>query len=136
MKKYIKTVIMLCLVCISSAACDQFDMSPRKKVVKEAIRSVCSQKNIEAIEPYVTESSKSLIQLAATFSKLGEATGLVQITDSIAIACADTQVKVLDEVKVSDVRYIVRARLGEENAVENFTLVLEQGNWKIALIGN
>jgi hypothetical protein len=136
MNKYIKTLLMLFLACISLVGCDQLDPSPRKKVVKDAIRSVCNQKNIEAIEPYVTESSKPLVQLAATFSKLGEAAGLVQVTDSIAIACADTEVKVLDEVKVSDARYIVRARMGADNSVENFTVVLEQGNWRIALIGN
>ncbi len=136
MKKYIKTLVMLFLVCITSIGCDQLDVSPHKKVVKDAIRSVCNQKNIEAIESYVTESSKPLIKLAATFSKLGEAAGLVQVTDSIAIACADTEVKLLDEVKVSDTRYIVRARMGADNSVENFAVVLEQGNWKIALIGN
>jgi hypothetical protein len=26
--------------------------------------------------------------------------------------------------------------MGADNSVENFTVVLEQGNWKIALIGN
>ena len=127
---------MLSFVCVSLAGCDQLDTSPRKKVVRDAISSVCNQKNIEAIEPYVTEASRPLVQLAATFSKLGDATGLVQITDSIAIACADSQIKIVDEVKVSESRYIVRAKTGEGSSVENFTIVLENGNWKIALLGN
>lgn len=131
-----KKIAILFLASLSFTGCDQLDTSPRKKVVKDAIRGVCSQKNIEAIDPYVTEASRPIVQLAATFSKLGDATGLVRVTDSIAIACADTQVKIVDEVKVSDSRYIVRAKMGEENSVENFTIVLENGNWKIALIGN
>jgi hypothetical protein len=136
MKKYLNTLAMLFFVVAALAGCDQLDTSPRKKVVKDAIKSVCNQSNIEAIDPYVTEASRPLVQLAATFSKLGDASGLVQVTDSIAIACADTQVKILDEVKVSDSRYIVRVKTGEQNAVENFTIVLENGSWKIALIGN
>ena len=136
MKKYLKTLIVLFLVFAGAVGCDQLDTSPRKKVLKDAIQAVCNQKSIEAIEPYVTETSRPIVQLAATFSKLGDATGLVQVTDSIAIACADSQVKILDEVKVSDSRYIVRAKTGQDNSVENFTIVLENGNWKIALIGN
>lgn len=136
MKKYLNTLPMLFFVVAGIAGCDQLDPSPRKKVVKDAIKSVCNQSNIEAIDPYVTEASRPLVQLAATFSKLGDASGLVQVTDSIAIACADTQVKILDEVRVSDSRYIVRVKTGEQNAVENFTIVLENGSWKIALIGN
>ncbi len=135
MKKYVKTLTVLLFVTAGLTGCDQLDTSPRKKVVKDAIKSVCNQKSIEAIEPYVTEASRPVVQLAATFSKLGDATGLVQVTDSVAIACADSQVKVLDEVKVSDSRYIVRATTGQDNSVENFTIVLENGNWKIALLG-
>lgn len=136
MKKNIRTIIVFCFVGLTLTGCDLLDTSPRKKVLKEAIKSVCNQKNIEAIEPHVTEASRPLVQLAATFSKLGDATGLVQVTDSIAIACADSQVKIMDEVKVTDSRYIVRAKMDENSSVENFTLVLENGNWKIALIGN
>lgn len=136
MKKYLKPLIVLFVVSAGLAGCDQLDTSPRKKVVKDAIKAVCNQNSIEAIDPYVTEASRPLVQLAATFSKLGDATGLVRVTDSIAIACADSQIKILDEVKVSDSRYIVRAKTGQDNSVENFTIVLENGNWKIALIGN
>ena len=136
MKKYLKTLTALFIVLAGLSGCDQFDTSPRKKVVKDAIKSVCNQSNIEAIDPYVTEASRPIVQLAATFSKLGDASGLVRVTDSIAIACADTQVKILDEVKVSDSRYIVRVKTGEQNAVENFTIVLENASWKIALLGS
>ena len=136
MKKCLKTLVIIFFVFVGTAGCDQLDTSPRKKVVKDAIKSVCNQSSIEAIDPYVTEASKPLVQLAATFSKLGDASGLVRVTDSIAIACADIQVKILDEVKVSDSRYIVRLKTGKENSVENFIIVLENGSWKIALIGN
>lgn len=134
MPRSLQKIALWFFIVICFAGCDQLDVSPRKKVVKDAIQSVCSQKSIGAIDPYVTEASRPIVQLAATFSQLGDATGLVRVTDSIAIACADTKVKVLDEVKVSDSRYIVRVKTGEENSVENFAVVQENGSWKIALI--
>lgn len=127
---------MLLCVCFLIAACDQILPSPRQKVVSEAIEQLCRQNNISVLESFATESSKPVIKLVASLAQLGDATGLVRVADNIAVACKDGQVKIVDEVRVSDVRYVVRIRTGKNNETEDLAVVLEGGLWKIAFIGN
>ena len=57
------------------------------------------------------------------------------VSDRIALECHAGQQRFVDEIQVNEQRYIVRTKNpGSETVVET-VLVLEEGGWKIALLG-
>jgi hypothetical protein len=87
------------------------------------------------MRPYVSKNSISLLDLSSSLADLSQIFIGSALADRIAIECHSGGQQFVDEVKVSDVRYIVRTKNpGSEILVETI-VVLEDGAWKIALFG-
>jgi hypothetical protein len=115
--------------------CDGVLLSERQKVVKASHEAVCKENDFKAMRPYVSKSSVPILELSSSLTSLTQVfMGSVQ-SDRIAVECHAGDSRFVDEIKVSDERYIVRTKKpGSENLVET-VVVLEDGVWKIALFG-
>ena len=124
---------LFCLVGLS--ACNGIVLSERQKVVKSSHEAVCKENDFKAMRPFVSKNSTSLLDLSTSLADLSQIFVGSALSDRIAIECHSGRQQFVDEVKVSDERYIVRTKNpGSEILIETI-VILEDGAWKIALIG-
>ena len=132
--KVLKAALVLAVM-QSLGGCEQWVMSDRQKVVKAAHEAICSEKDLEAIKPFVSKSSLPLLELTSAITNFGQVLIGSALSDRIAVECHSGQQRFVDEIKVSERRFIVRTKNpGSEEIIETVVL-LEEGNWKIALLG-
>ena len=121
------------IVLVAMTGCDALMLSPRQKVVRDATRAVCEARDIQAMSPFLTEKSRPMLELATSFIGLGKVLGM-NPADAIAKDCKDSEEsEMLDEVKVSDTRYIVRSRAKSRGETQETIVVQENGQWRITL---
>ena len=133
LKTFSTLFTLFCMVGISG--CNGIFLSERQKVVKSSHEAVCKENDYKAMRPYVSKNSISLLDLSSSLADLSQIFIGSALSDRIAIECHSGGQQFVDEVKVSDVRYIVRTKNpGSEILVETI-VVLEDGAWKIALFG-
>ena len=124
---------LFCLVVLSG--CNGIILSERQKVVNASHEAVCKENDFKAMRPYVSKNSISLLELSTSLADLSQIFVGSALSDRIAIECHTGSQQFIDEVKVSDERYIVRTKNpGSEILVETI-VIREDGSWKIALIG-
>jgi hypothetical protein len=126
-------LLLACVLVLS--ACDSVTLSPRQKVVKEAQRAMCDSRSLKGMLPYVSEKSRPMLELASSMAELGTLLSGQSLADRIAIECTGSGPDFVDEVRVTDVRYIVRTRTPGQKDLTETIVVLEGGVWKIALQG-
>jgi hypothetical protein len=111
-------------------------LSPRQQVVKDANKALCEARSLKGMLPYVTERSRAMLELASSMAELGSLFQGQNLADRIAVECATgSGPQFVDEVKVSETRYVVRTRPSSKGEVTETIVVLEGGRWKIALTG-
>ena len=116
------------------AGCDSFVMSPRAEVVKSMESAICRDRNMRAAEPYVTEASKPVLQLVVAAADLAQIFQKNALADLVAAECHNWKFRLIEEIKVDEGRYILRT--GEqESRMQEFVVVRENGEWKVALSG-
>jgi hypothetical protein len=124
---------LFCLVGLSG--CNGIVLSERQKVVKASNEAVCKENDFKAMRPYVSKNSTSILDLSSSLADLSKIFVGSALSDRLAIECHSGGPQFVDEVKVSDVRYIVRSKNpGSETLIETI-VIREDGAWKIALIG-
>ena len=117
------------------AACGQYALTPRQAVVRDAMKAVCDQRSFSAMGPYLTETSKPMIELITSMAELGKIMG-ENPADKIAIECqSGGGAEFFDEIRVTDSRYIVRLRNKGSHEITEYIVIQESGSWKIELTG-
>jgi len=122
----------LCSSTFLLAACGG-SFSPQARVVIDMQRAICQNFNLADAAPYVTEASKPMLELTSTFAMLGAAMSGQNFADEFAKECHKGSA-IVDEIRVNDQRYIIRYREGS-GALKEAIVVMENGQWKVALIG-
>jgi len=109
-------------------------LSPQAQAFANMQKAICKNYNLADAVPYVTESSKPMLELTASFAVLGSALGGKNFQDELAKECASGKLAIVDEIRVNDNRYIIRHK-EMSGAVKEAVVVLENGQWKVALAG-
>jgi len=86
------------------------------------------------MRPFVTISSIPLLDISKPVVAFSGLIGM-NVADRIAIECKSNKVKFIDEVQVSESRYIIRTKYSESTELNENVLILEDGKWKISLLG-
>jgi len=120
---------------IGLLGCDGLLLSARQKVVKTSHEAVCKENDFKAMRPYVSKSSTPLIDLSSSLASLSQLFVGQALSDRIAIECHSDELRFIDEIKVSDERYIVRTKNSGSESLTETILIFEDGAWKIALLG-
>ena len=118
---------------LTFAGCGEILLSPRQQVVRDAHRAICEARNVKAMAPYVTERSRPMLELATSLAELGQAFSGGALADRIAVECQSARTEFLDEVQVSETRFIVRTRISGKAEITDTVVVQEGGQWRIAL---
>jgi hypothetical protein len=117
------------------SACSELMQSPRQKVVRDAHAAVCEKRDIMAMGPFLTEKSQPALKLMGSMAELGKLFG-ANASDRLAIECqTGAGFEFLEEVKVTETRYVVRTRSRGSAEVTEYIVVQEAGQWKIMLGG-
>jgi hypothetical protein len=131
--------IWISIACITwmtiLVGCEQFSLSERQKVVQASHDAVCKTKDLNAMKPFVTESSKPILEISTSITSLSQIFLGNTLSDRIAVECQSTKLGFVDEIKVNEQRYIVRTRQTGAQEVKESVLILENGAWKISLLG-
>jgi len=114
--------------------CDSLLLSERQKVVQESHDAMCKARDLQAMRPFVTSSSIPLLDISKPIVAFAGLFGM-NVADRIAIECKSNKLKFIDEVQVSESRYIIRTKYPESIELNETVLVLEEGKWKISLLG-
>jgi len=114
--------------------CDSLLLSERQKVVQESHDAMCKARDLQAMRPFVTTSSIPLLDISKPIVAFAGLFGM-NVADRIAIECKSNKLKFVDEVQVSESRYIIRTKYSESIELNETVLVLEEGKWKISLLG-
>ena len=117
------------------AACGDLTLNERQKTVKASNDAMCKARDLQAMRPFVTASSQPLLDISKPVVAIAGLFGM-NVADRIAIECQSTKLQFIDEIQVSDHRYIVRTKHSDSVNVSETILVLEDGKWKISLLGN
>ncbi len=107
--------------------------SPQAKVLFDMGKAICRNGgNLIAAKPFVTESSKAILDLGQAFMPLAQAMNGQKFNDELAKGCQNP-FKILNEVKVNNGRYLIEylEHTGERKEV---AIVFENG-WKVDLSG-
>jgi hypothetical protein len=115
--------------------CDGIFISERQKVVKTSHEAVCKENDFKAMRPYLSKSSLPILELTSSLTNLSQIFIGNTLSDRIAIECHSGKQKFLDEIKVNNERFIVRTKNSNANNVVETVVILEDGVWKIALLG-
>lgn len=115
--------------------CNGLLLTERQKVIKTSHEAVCKEKDFKAMRPYVSKSSILILELSSSLTNLSQVLLGSELSDRIAIECHSGEQKFIDEIKVSDERYIVRTKNSNPNSLVETVVILEDGVWKIALLG-
>ncbi len=103
-----------------------------ERVVYDMYKSMCEQQTVEAMKPYLTVQSQKLL----VFVKLGLlANGTLNEADAIAEGCSKGNVVIQNKVKVNDARFLMEIMPPGSKEPTKLAVVLEGGQWKIALGG-
>lgn len=128
---------LLAMVALTAAisGCNGLFLSDRQKVVKASHEAICKENDFKAMRPYVSKNSLPILELSTSLTSLTQIFMGNTLADRIAVECHVGDQHFVDEIKVSDERFIIRTKnSGSENLVET-VVVLEDGVWKIALLG-
>jgi hypothetical protein len=115
--------------------CDGMFLSERQKVVKTSHEAVCKENDFKAMRPYLSKSSLPILELTSSLTNLSQIFIGSALSDRIAVECHSGEQKFVDEIKVSDERYIVRTKNSKADSLVETVVILEDGVWKIALLG-
>ena len=126
--------IITTIFVLSLSGCDSLMLSERQKVVQESHDTVCKARDLQAMRPFVSKSSIPLLDISEPVVALAGLFGM-NVADRIAIECKSNKLKFIDEVQVSESRYIIRTMYSESTEPNETVLVLEDGKWKISLLG-
>jgi hypothetical protein len=133
LNQFLACLMILFLVVLSG--CNGILLSERQKVVKASHDAVCKDKDFKAMRPYLSKSSASILDFSSSLANLSQIFVGSALSDRIAIECHTDKHQFVDEIKVNEERYIVRTKnAGSENMTETI-VILEDGAWKIALLG-
>lgn len=124
--------VMCCYSLFVFTGCDALVLSQRQQVVQDAHDAICMTRDISSMKPFVAKKSQSLLDLSASLTGLAKIFGGVNISDRIAIECHTAKLKFIDEIKVSEDRYIIRTQSGDSQQMEEMVVVFEDGAWKIS----
>jgi len=103
--------------------------------VRDAQKAVCDKRDIMAMVPFVSEKSVPALKLMGSMAELGKVIG-ANPADRLAMECQTSKgLDFLEEVKVTDTRYIVRTKSKANGEVTEHVVVQESGQWKIQLAG-
>jgi len=103
-----------------------------EKVVHNMYESMCEQRSVDAMKPYLTVKSQKLLG----FVKLGLlANGTLNEADAIAEGCSKGSVVIQNKVRVNDARYLMEVMPPGSEEPTKLAVVLEDGQWKVALGG-
>ena len=128
-------LVVVTLVSGLLSACSELTQSPRQKVVRDAHAAVCERRDIMAMAPYLTEKSQPALKLMGSMAELGKIFG-ANASDRLAVECqTGAGFEFLEEVKVTETRYIVRTKSRGSTEVTEYIVVQEAGQWKIMLGG-
>lgn len=115
--------------------CNGIFLSERQKVVRASHEAICKEKDIKAIRPFLSKSSLPILDLSTSISNLSQIFIGSTLSDRIAVECHTDEQKFVDEIRVSEERYIVRTRKAGSDSLDETVVILEDGVWKIALLG-
>lgn len=128
MKKYFVTGLMLALIL---TACGK-SVSPQAKAFLDMRASICKGGGLAAAKPYVTESSKALLDITDAFMPLAQVMQGQAMNDALAKDCQSPP-KITNEVKVNNQRYLIQYI--DLTGQKEVAVVLENGQWKVQLSG-
>ena len=115
--------------------CNGLFLSEQQQVIKASYEAVCKENDFKAMRPYVSKSSLPFLELSSSLTSLTQIFIGNALSDRIAVECHSGNQRFVDEIKVSEERYIVRTKNpGSENLVET-VVIREDGSWKITLMG-
>ena len=133
LNQFLACLMISFLVVLSG--CNGVLLSERQKVVKASHDAVCKEKDFKAMRPYLSKGSVQILDLSSSLANLSQIFIGNALSDRIAIECQTDKQQFVDEIKVNEERYIVRTKsAGSENMTETI-VILEDGAWKIALLG-
>lgn len=128
--------VLLMLVLLSFlVGCNGVLLTERQKVVKNSQEAVCKENDFKAMRPYVTKNSIPILELSSSLTNLSQILLGSALSDRIAVECHSGEQRFVDEIKVNDERYIVRTKNSDANSLVETVVILEDGIWKIALLG-
>ena len=127
--------LLAVVLLVGLLGCNKFFLSERQKVVKASHEAVCNEKDFKGMRPYLSKSSIPLLELSSSLANLSQMFVGSALSDRIAIECHSGEMRFVDEIKVSDERYIVRTKNPGSEALVETIVILEDGAWKIALLG-
>jgi hypothetical protein len=127
---------LICFFAVTMlVACNGIFLSERQKVVKNSHEAVCQAGDFKAMRPYISKSSIPVLELSSSLTNLSQIFIGNALSDRIAVDCHSGEQKFVDEIKVSDERYIVRTKNSNTNNIVETVVIREEGIWKIALMG-
>ena len=128
--------VLLMLVLLSFlVGCNGVLLTERQKVVKHSQEAVCKENDFKAMRPYVTKNSIPILEISSSLTNLSQILLGSALSDRIAVECHSGEQRFVDEIKVNDQRYIVRTKNSDANSLVETVVILEDGVWKIALLG-
>lgn len=87
------------------------------------------------MRPYLSKSSLPILELSSSLTNLSQIFIGSALSDRIAVECHSGEQKFVDEIKVNNERYIVRTKNSKAESLVETVVILEDGVWKIALLG-
>lgn len=131
-----RLIQLICFLAVTTlVACNGISLSERQKVVKNSHDAVCQASDFRAMRPYISKSSIPVFELSSSLTNLSQIFTGHALSDRIAVECHSGEQKFVDEIKVSDERYIVRTKNSNTNNIVETVVIREEGVWKIALMG-
>ena len=125
----------LLAVLSSLMGCYGLLLTERQKVVKTSHEAVCKDNDIKAMRPYLSKGSLPILELSSSLTNLGQIFIGSALSDRIAVECHSGEQKIVDEIKINNERYIVRTKNSKAESLVETVVILEDGVWKIALLG-
>lgn len=122
------------VVIVLLTGCVHLLLSPRQQVVKSALEAMCDTKSMQSLAPYVTDDLRMLLAISDPLAIVLEKVGIFHLSDAIAAACHDADVKFASEIKVNDNRYLVRLSSKENKVLYEFSVIKERNDWKISSV--
>ena len=117
------------------SGCNGMLLSERQKVVKASHDAVCNEKDFKAMRPYLSKNSLPILDLSTSIANISQIFLGSALSDRIAVECHSAGQNFVDEIKVTDERYIVRTKNSGTAEVVETVVILEGGIWKISILG-
>jgi|LauGreDrversion4_2_1035121.scaffolds.fasta_scaffold24488_4 hypothetical protein len=133
LKFFVTFLIFLLLGLLTG--CNGMLLSERQKVVRASHDAVCNEKDFKAMRPFLSKSSLPILDLSTSIANIGQIFLGGALSDRIAVECHSAGQSFVDEIKVTDERYIVRTKNSGSAEVVETVVILENGIWKISILG-